>query len=217
MASQLFLLPAALRAGDKQVPIDYLFAAATAPVYRRRGYMKLLLRYAAELSEQRGKAAIVLRPGSEELYRYYAKFGYQIAFSERVWTCTRDALQAFSEPCGAADAIPVLTAFFQQTDGVVWEKDALRYALSEYRTFRGKAAAGGQAFAAESEDGAQIIAPVSALGQGFSLLLSLSDAPAFTVTLPPDATFGTRQNSGMIRFLTDPIPIQNAFLSFAME
>ena len=217
VVSQLFLLPASMRTGDSLYPADYLFAAATAPAYRKHGFMAQLLRYAASLSAQRGSAAIVLRPGSAALYRYYAAQGYRTAFAERVWSCTRDALQRAAQPAAPQDAAAVLTAFYSRTNGLVWDADALRYALAEHRTFRGTYAAAGQAFAAVSEQQAVILSSPETVGQGCRALLDLSDAPALTVTLPPDAPFGTLRDGGMIRFLGEPFPVHNAFLSFAME
>ena len=99
----------------------------------------------------------------------------------------------------------------------VGKRSALRYALDEYRTFRGSFAAAGQAFAAVSGEEAVLLASPDAVGQGCDLLLHLSDAPLLTVTLPPDAPLGTRQDGGMIRFLHDAFPIQDACISFAME
>ena len=217
VAAQLFLLPAHVRTGSRLYPVDYLFAAATDPAYRRQGCMARLLSFAAALSRQRGQAAIVLLPGSADLVRYYAANGYHTAFFRRVWTCSRDQLRALAVPAAPRDAESVLTAYFGQTDGVVWDAHALRYALEEHRRFRGPYAAAGQAFAAVSERNAGLLAPPEAFGQGCALLLALSDAQELNVTLPPDAPFGTLQDGGMIRFAGEPFPLRNAFLSFAME
>ena len=216
-AAQLFLLPAALRTQNGLYSIDYLFSAATDPKYRKRGFMEKLLRFSRSLAKERGKAAIVLLPGSAALYRYYAKCGYETAFFRRTWRCTRETLQSLATPVPSADAVQVLTARMHTTDGVIWDEAALRYALDEHRAFRGEYAAAGCAFAAVSEEDAQILAPPEAIGQGCALLLRLSDTHTFTVTLPPDAPFGTIENGGMICFTGDALPLRDAFISFAME
>ena len=215
VVSQLFLLPALLRTGEQLHAIDYLFAAATDPAYRKAGCMARLLDYAAELSARRGREAIVLLPGTQALYRYYAKHGYQTAFQRRILQCRREELPAAVPP--EDDAVSTLNAYYQHADGIVWDTPAIRYALAEHNAFRGRYAASGRAFAAVSGEEAAVIAPPDDVEQGLSLLPLLSDAPCFTVTLPPDAPFGKLQDGGMVRFLKDAFPIQNAFVSFAME
>ena len=218
VVSQLFLLPAHLRADDVFVPIDYLFAAATDPVFQGRGYMRLLLREAERLSRSRGKAAVVLLPGTDALYDYYAKSGYEPAFTRRELRCSREALQRMAVPAGEpADALPVLRSILRCRNGIVWDDDALRYALSEYSEFRGAYAAAAGAFACADGDAAAVIALPGDLSRGFDLLLRCSDAQSFALTLPPDAPFGELRRGGMIRFLRETFPIQQAFLSFAME
>lgn len=72
VASMLFLLPIELTVDGKKINGSYLYAAATAPEYRSRGFMGRLLERAKEECD-----FILLRPAESSLIDYYASFGFQ--------------------------------------------------------------------------------------------------------------------------------------------
>jgi len=82
--SMLFLLPGTL-AFKKTRPLaaEYVYAVATLPEHRGKGFAGKLTRYAAELALDEGKAALCLRPANESLCAYYAKQGFAKAFARR--------------------------------------------------------------------------------------------------------------------------------------
>ena len=77
LAAMLFLLPGTL---DGQLGVEYVYAVATLPDYRSKGYAAQLTRWAADIARSEGKAALCLCPGSESLYDYYGKQGFVTAF-----------------------------------------------------------------------------------------------------------------------------------------
>ena len=80
IVSTLYLIDFDLYSNLENIGVcSYLFAAATDKEYRNRGLMSRLIEYAAELCKNRGIKAIFLFPQnqSEDLFRYYAKFGFK--------------------------------------------------------------------------------------------------------------------------------------------
>ena len=217
--SQFFLLPAVLHTQDGLKNADYLFAAATHPDYRGKGIMGSLLSKARTFCKARGKDAVVLLPGTPELYRYYEKHGYETAFSRRRWNVTRGELLRLAVPVRKnADTLSVLQDILSRRDGLCWDADALGYALAEHRIFRGTYASGDHAFVGVSDDEAVALCDMQHFGECAALLLGLSDLPEFSLLLPSDMPFGTREDGGMICPLCDtPIHLRDAFISFAME
>ena len=81
--SMLFLLPGALAHNDTALPAEYVYAVATLPDYRGRGFAGALTERAASIARFEKKAALCLLPGSESLYAYYAKQGFTRAFARQ--------------------------------------------------------------------------------------------------------------------------------------
>jgi len=79
--SMLFLLPGALGYKKSLLPAEYVYAVATLPAYRGKGYASELTRRAAGLAKGEGACALCLRPGDEGLYGYYVKLGFVKAFA----------------------------------------------------------------------------------------------------------------------------------------
>ena len=80
LAAMLFLLPGTL---DGRLGAEYVYAVATLPEYRSRGYAAELTQWAAEIARSEGKAALCLCPATESLYDYYGKQGFQLAFRRK--------------------------------------------------------------------------------------------------------------------------------------
>lgn len=217
--AQLFLLPADLRTGNDLLAADYLFAAATHPAYRGRGIMTSLLAAARTICAERRKDAIVLLPGTTELYRYYKNNGFKTAFYRRRLHITREALSALAAPIReTASAVCAVQSFFAGHDGLCWNADAIRYALDEHTAFRGKYASCKNAFVSLDGDEAFCVCAPKDFGLCAALLLGLSDLQSFTLVLPPDLPFGTAEDGGMICLLQEkPIQLRDAYLAFAME
>jgi len=85
--AMLFLLPgmlgypSALGCRKRLLPAAYVYAVATLPAHRGRGYASELTRCAADLAKGEGLSALCLRPGDEGLFGYYARLGFIKAFA----------------------------------------------------------------------------------------------------------------------------------------
>lgn len=78
--SMVFLLPAVWRCGERKMPLQYIYAAATLKAFRGEGIFGELLNKALQLAEKQGCAASFLRPAQPSLCGYYARFGYRPFF-----------------------------------------------------------------------------------------------------------------------------------------
>ena len=87
LVSALYALPFTLYYDGKGVAAAYIYAVATAPEYRGRGYMALLMRNVERLLADRGVRFIYLLPASDSLRAYYARLGYA--------DCSSRALERF--------------------------------------------------------------------------------------------------------------------------
>ena len=83
LAAALYMLPVSLETENRSFPAHYIYAAATDPVFRRRGIMGHLLSLAARQGEARGEAYSILLPAYDSLYDYYRRFGYEDFFNIR--------------------------------------------------------------------------------------------------------------------------------------
>ncbi|MDR2753743.1 MAG: GNAT family N-acetyltransferase [Oscillospiraceae bacterium] len=81
VVSVLFLLPGALAHKTMRLAAEYVYAVATLPAHRGRGYAGALTRRAAVVAREEGKSALCLLPASQGLYDYYAKLGFCTAFA----------------------------------------------------------------------------------------------------------------------------------------
>ena len=120
--SMLFLLDMTFAVSGRNLPVCYIYGAATHPQYRRQGRMKALLLRAAEVARARGAKAVYLLPASEQLAAYYASLGFTGRFYH---TC-----RIFAGATGQAD-IAVLSreeyrrrAAERLPDGAIWPSEA---------------------------------------------------------------------------------------------
>ena len=67
--------------------LAYLYAVATAEVFRGRGLCRQLLEDTHKLLKGRGYAGVVLSPGNAGLFRMYEKMGYRVMSSVREFSC----------------------------------------------------------------------------------------------------------------------------------
>jgi len=95
LVSMLFLLPGTLMfngTGSKNATptgAEYVYAVATLPEYRGRGYAAELTSWAAKIAQEEGKSALCLYPATEQLYAYYGKQGFVTAFRRQDSGCGR--------------------------------------------------------------------------------------------------------------------------------
>ncbi len=80
IVAMLQMLPAYILTSNGKEPIQYIFAAATLPAYRKRGLMAELIEEAIKTGESRSEILSVLKPTNQNLFHFYEQLGYQMNF-----------------------------------------------------------------------------------------------------------------------------------------
>lgn len=94
----------------ERIPVRYVYAVATLPEYRGRGYAEQILMFAGSLWGE----ALVLCPAEESLYGYYQRMGFVKAFGY-----TDNAVKILSEETGNESEPQTVMA-----KGSMWETDS---------------------------------------------------------------------------------------------
>ena len=136
IAAAVYLLPASVLSGGTALRAHYIFAAATRPRFRSRGYMSSLMAYAAIAGADRGDRFSAVLPADEGLYRFYGKLGYTPFFQARFLTVSSARLFALAKPGAAGTVLPdfrrlsaLRNACLAGCDGsVLWDGRMLRFA-----------------------------------------------------------------------------------------
>ncbi len=143
--SVLYLLPCSINLDGEQRLAGYIYAAATHPKKRKKGFMGKLLSYAKSFAEEAGLSALVLRPGEPSLYGYYERYGYRTFFQESTAKFTRKQLLNCAKAGGQClSASTEMVAGFRAhyLDGwegcIQWDEEAVQYALEENEFTGGK-------------------------------------------------------------------------------
>lgn len=136
VAAMVHLLPAQVLEVDQPVQAHYIYAAATLPEFRSKGYMASLLKGAAYVGEKRGDRYSVLLPANRKLYDYYGKFDYVPNFETRFLTLPFSEMQAVAA-CGVRNKVLPGYQQMKQTrseqlcshsGSVLWDEKAIVYA-----------------------------------------------------------------------------------------
>lgn len=97
LCSMLALPEVTLTFGDGgKVKAGYIYALATAPEARGKGYASLLLRYAEEIGRNRGCGCLVTVPAQPSLFEFFAGCGYEPAFWNKRITAQPAPVRAVS-------------------------------------------------------------------------------------------------------------------------
>lgn len=83
IVSMVYLLPATIKIADTCYPITYLYACATQPIFRGKGYMQLLLDEAFQIACSRNETAVFLLPATPSLYNFYEKNKFSSFFYKK--------------------------------------------------------------------------------------------------------------------------------------
>jgi ribosomal protein S18 acetylase RimI-like enzyme len=135
--ASLTLLPVTIATSAGSFGAAYVYAVATLPAFRRRGFAGALLERADEVMRARGAEALLLAPASDDLGDYYARFGYRPCFYRRNIlfdgaTGHVPTLHAGVEPLTAANYLRLRNrAYAPGGYFVQWDETALHYAIAE--------------------------------------------------------------------------------------
>lgn len=139
--SMLSLLPAGLvQKGNEVKRVHYIYAGATFPEQRRKGYYKALLMHAALEAEGAGES-LMLVPADEKLREYYRKQGFVDAFQltsssikiQRPGLISMEShTDDFTKALITAEEYKELRdKHFYKEGYVCWDIEAVRYAVDE--------------------------------------------------------------------------------------
>ncbi len=78
VVSMVFLLDAQMVLPTCTEAVGYIYAGATAPDARGKGYYRRLLEYVEDIALQRGLSALFLRPADEALAASYRRMGFTL-------------------------------------------------------------------------------------------------------------------------------------------
>lgn len=97
IASVVYILPTQIASGSNPLQAHYIYAAATIPQYRGRGYMAALLAAAAIIGAKCGDQFSVVLPADSNLYRLYQKSDYIKFFNIKKTTLSIDEMSSLAE------------------------------------------------------------------------------------------------------------------------
>ncbi len=140
LAAMLFLLPVSL-AGMRG---RYIYAVATHPCFRGRGYGGSMLDFAQCLVEGRGEDFTCLHPASGSLYGFYQKFGFETAFylnEVRNVQGHRDfwGYKIMKIPEGKFRSLYLDSSLKRRENFLCWKEEALSFIYREARAQNGGA------------------------------------------------------------------------------
>lgn len=144
IVSMASFLSASVRQGEEWISVKYVYAVATLPQYRKKGYASEIIRFASEAYGE----PLVLQPAGEELRKYYSELGF-VEFSEKnCWEISDDAVSLPDVDVFRAAVIDEISSkeykelrdFHFDRDGYLcWDEQAVEYALAENRLCGGRA------------------------------------------------------------------------------
>lgn len=222
-AAAVHLLPAHMITKDGLVNAHYIYAAATMPEYRGKGYMSRLINAAAYTGRNRGDQYSFLLPANEELYRFYEKLNYMRYFKIRQLTLSHEELCSVAAS-GKRRHVQLknkqITAvrnaqLSKQYGSIIWDTKAVAYAVESNRLYGGHLISAGirdkSAYALcriEKKGICEVMelsADLSILPDLFANILSCIPAKYYRIKLPCNNNLfkdkGEVLNYGMIKSL----------------
>lgn len=133
IVSMASFLDASIREGEAELPAKYVYAVATLPEYRKKGYAAKILEKAQEIFEQ----PLVLVPAEEKLVAYYEKQGFEVAFSPKEIIKTEKLPSLFAAEINSYSMENVTAAEYKairehklMRDGfIAWDEKAIQFAI----------------------------------------------------------------------------------------
>lgn len=141
--SMASFLPVQVHINGKKEPARYVYAVATLPEYRKRGYASEIIKHAIEKYQE----PLLLQPAGEELEKYYEGLGFVKAFEaspcwmyegsskwikENVTFMSENGIEDWSLKTITAKEYKSLRDTHFTAEGYVeWDEQALQYAMDE--------------------------------------------------------------------------------------
>ena len=133
IVSMASFLDASIKEGEAELPVKYVYAVATLPEYRGKGYAAKILEKAQEIFE----LPLVLVPAEENLVAYYEKQGFEVAFSPKEIIKTEKLASLFAAEINSYSVENVTAAEYKalrehklMRDGfIAWDEKAIQFAI----------------------------------------------------------------------------------------
>jgi predicted acetyltransferase len=213
--AMLHLLSAEYLSDEKSILVQYVYAAATKPVYRGRGIMAQLLDYAVKLGAAKGCLFTFLLPSNDRLYDYYGKLGFKPSFFIKKANLTRNNLETatsgksdstdkydFKNTISGESLFKIRQAFF--APAVLWKMPELSYVLAEWNFTGGEILQCGKGYVLCREHGGavEVREVCGSFEDAVKALLLRFSGDNFTLFLPPYANLPFQTQTlryGMLR------------------
>ncbi|MDR3350121.1 MAG: GNAT family N-acetyltransferase [Prevotellaceae bacterium] len=193
-AAMMTLLPATVVTPHKEFAARYVYAVATLPEFRNKGFSFALAQQADEQARAENCALEIVAPATPELFPFYARQGFSTVFYRRVVKFSAEEIA----PEEALEGAPLSEAgtffnlreryFAQGCFFVRWDSAALSYILKESRLLQGDV----YYFSQGDDEGYAVTAP-----SGDALLLK---EVALTPALAPAALYFLKQQYAHCRY-----------------
>lgn len=141
--SMASFLPVQVTINGEKIDARYVYAVATLPEYRRRGYASEMIKYASEKYQE----PLILQPAEEALEKYYASLGFEKAFEpspcwiyegSSKWSQTEVTLMSEKglgewslHAINAKEYKALRDSYFTGEGYVEWDEHAIAYAIEE--------------------------------------------------------------------------------------
>lgn len=119
------------------VPMAYIYAVATAEAHRGKGHCSALMQAAAAHLKEKGCAAAILVPGSEELATFYEKMGYRFAGGVHSFSCLPQVPAARLWQI-SAEKYGILRRQYLPKGGILQERENLSFLESYVNLYAGQ-------------------------------------------------------------------------------
>lgn len=155
--------------------------------------MSAIMKYAQMIASQRAIDYLTLTPASDDLFDFYGKYGYWVAFYKKVVRFTRAELEARAvEPdltyAYSLDILNTRMDCLGFGDYINWDKETLDYGMLSHNMSAGSVAftSDGYAMYNMGKDTVYVeeLCTLSDPGELFTMLLMEDEAEKFTFNLP---------------------------------
>lgn len=150
VVAMLTLMPGYVVSPQEKLPVRYVYAVATHPEHRRKGYAAALMEYANN-SRDKDYLGTFLVPATQSLFHYYEALGYQTMSHKKVLHKNMenflselhrlDLKQTVEKvmPLRIEDFYALRMKTFAEAGFVLWEQEDLSYLLKEFLFLGGQA------------------------------------------------------------------------------
>lgn len=225
VAAALHMFDAFIFKDLKKYPVCYIYAAATFPKYRGRGYMKNLINFSYSVARDKGCLYSFLLPASSSLYDFYEKLGYKTFFKLRTLELNYEDLRSFAgNSFDATNVEKVRGKFFCRNGDVFWQEEHIKYAILENKLCSGATfyTKNGYAICQISNDSVDVIEIAASKSESSKLLFKIFNEikrPVYKFRLKADSEIfdglGKVVNHGMIKCLSEKDKLNLFHLSCA--